>query len=415
MEVYIPPEAQVKSIPLHSLSRSLQRKMGLSAGLDHGLDTLPDAPFCIWICPALFQRKGPKEEPQAMAGARVGARQQVLNMLGSSRAVYPSLTKGYGQCRMTFVTAHSTAFRVLKETLPLGPNTQLCSSPKLPQGAPSQTEQDAVIIHRGRVYLSVKNPKQSTVQSVSAAAQSTVQSVSAAAQSTVQSVSAAAQSTVQSVSAAAQSTVQSVSAAAQLTVQSVSAAAQSTVQSVSAAAQSTVQSVSAAAQSTVQSVSAAAQSTVQPISAAAQSTVQPISAAAQSTVQPISAAAPDTGDVGPVKRKRGPLDEALNQSKHRTSCEPRGASQSKGASVGAGPGPSRDQEPPEESCEPDPSLAPHIAQQSHSESWGPSELLARHSLGPLKPSIDFQELASRERIALMKAKLQQRAPTCSDL
>ncbi|KAJ0064717.1 hypothetical protein NL108_012648 [Boleophthalmus pectinirostris] len=150
LEVYIPPEAEVKRVPLLSLSTSVRRKMGLSAGLD----SLPDSPLCVWISPALFQRKGQKDLPQS----RGAVRQQVLSVLNNSQAC-PSLSKGYGQCKMTFVTAHSTAYKVLKETLPMDSNTQLCSSPRVPQGVLSETELDAVIIHQGRVYLSVKKAK----------------------------------------------------------------------------------------------------------------------------------------------------------------------------------------------------------------------------------------------------------------
>ncbi|KAJ0036160.1 hypothetical protein NQD34_004837 [Periophthalmus magnuspinnatus] len=293
LEVYIPPEAEVKSVPLLALSSSVRRKMGLSAGLD----SLPDSPLCMWISPALFQRKGQKDLPQG----KDGARQQVLSMLGNRQAC-PSLTKGYGQCKMTFVTAHSTAYKVLKETLPMIPNTRLCSAPTVPLGALPDTEQDAVIIHQGRVYLSVKKAKKRIARPHS-------------------------------------------------------------------------------------------------------------SAGACSTV---------TGQVAPVihnklKRRQDSLCEGTNKSQPKPSGSQQRATQSQGSSAvatqchsdsvwaGCSDGGSKDQEPPEESSDQrlGLALAPYSDQHSHTES---SALLALHSSGS-KMNIDFDELASRERIAVIKSKL----------
>lgn len=137
MEIYVPQDAEVKRVPLRSLPSSVLRKMGPSAELTASTE-------CVGIYPALFQRKGQRQVTQSQDRAR----EHMLTALGSA--------KGSNHWKMSFVTANTTAYKVLNETLPAGSHTQSLSTTMIPQGQLSNTEQDAIIIHHGCIYLSLK-------------------------------------------------------------------------------------------------------------------------------------------------------------------------------------------------------------------------------------------------------------------
>lgn len=142
LEINIPLEAEVKSIPLQSLPSSVRRKM-----LDDGASrSIPDSTHCIWICPVFCQRKGHNDTPQAQGKVR----EHMLKALGDRARLQGPTT----QWQMSFVTPNCKAYRVLKETMP-GVFHKV-SSAQVPPGTPSDTQQDAVIVHCGRIYLSVK-------------------------------------------------------------------------------------------------------------------------------------------------------------------------------------------------------------------------------------------------------------------
>lgn len=151
LEIYIPMEAEVRSVPLLSLPRSVLRKMDPTVEAPEPSDSAQ----CVWICPALFQKKGQKKTRD-----QGGARQHMLTVLGDGGGRMSASAKGSSHWKMSFVTANTLAYRVLKDTLPLGPHSLPSSSPQVPQGSLSNSERDAVIIYHGRIYLSVKRKPQ---------------------------------------------------------------------------------------------------------------------------------------------------------------------------------------------------------------------------------------------------------------
>ncbi|XP_047428350.1 uncharacterized protein si:dkeyp-110g5.4 [Mugil cephalus] len=140
LEIYIPVEAEVKSIPLQSLPRSILRRMGLFPVDARKLDDSPDG---IWICPAVIRRKGQK-------GSSHTGSDEVENV---SSALGPDFWATQGPIQMSFVASSRTAYKVLKNALPGIPTSD---TSLLPQGAASQTNKDALVIYRGRIYLSRK-------------------------------------------------------------------------------------------------------------------------------------------------------------------------------------------------------------------------------------------------------------------
>lgn len=154
MEIYIPVEAEVKSIPLWRLPKGVSRRMGLPLSIS-GSKELKDCPECIWISPALIRRKGQKQIIQTENEVK----QNMVSLLGRKTQ------SGSGSLRMSFVSSNRPAYRVLKDTMPgktvaahASDASQLC------QGSSTQTCQDAVLIYNGQIYLSIKKPNRSQAQ-----------------------------------------------------------------------------------------------------------------------------------------------------------------------------------------------------------------------------------------------------------
>ncbi|XP_070765879.1 uncharacterized protein [Enoplosus armatus] len=156
LEIYIPVEAEVKSIPLWSLSKSVLRRMDLPLSESEGSRRLADSPEGIWICPAVIRKKGQK--PPSQTGNDV--MENMSKLLGREAQAAP------GPFRMSFVSSNRTAYKVLKDTMPgerVSTDTSQTSS--LPPGSATRTFKDAVvIIYRGRIYLSIRKPSQSQIQ-----------------------------------------------------------------------------------------------------------------------------------------------------------------------------------------------------------------------------------------------------------
>ncbi|KAK7883943.1 hypothetical protein WMY93_027066 [Mugilogobius chulae] len=377
VEIYIPKHAEVKSVPLQSLSSSVRRRMGLSAGLE----TLPDSHLCIWICPALFKRSGQKGEELQSTGE---ARQEVLSKLGNSRAACPSLNKGYGQCRMTFV----------------------CSASSVPEGALSDTQRDAVIIHQGRVYLSVKKSK------VSSAIDQGAQNTQSAHKRKQDSLSEAPEEFQPKPSSSAEpGASQRVTNSRRTSVGSVQrhiANQNHTSSQRTFAVPSSSMEPSHNQRTNEETIQSQVSAKRSPRSQAAVVgpviSRGPLSLTAKGPVwEPIRIRDPAKEPLrsravavwGPVT-SRAPNPTSGAQSQPKDQC---GDHSEPGSTTDL------DQDPPEfHSDHSSPTLTPPT------EILGPSEpdLLSRHSLGPSEPEIDFQELKSKERLAVIKAKLQQR-------
>lgn len=146
LEIYIPVEAEVKSILLWSLPNSVLRQMGLPQSNSEGSRKLAESPEGIWICPAVLQKKGQKAASQE-GNSMV---QNVSSLMAKQAPV--------GPLRMSFVSSNHAAYKVLKDTMPgkkVSPHTPHTS---LPSGKAPRTYQGTVIIYHGRIYLSIRKP-----------------------------------------------------------------------------------------------------------------------------------------------------------------------------------------------------------------------------------------------------------------
>lgn len=152
LEIFIPTEAEVKTIPLLSLPNSVLRRMGLPLSDSEDSRKLAGSPEGIWICPAVVRKKGQK------SASRVEN-----NMIESMSSLMRR------ECRATldpfpisFVSSNVAAFKLLQATLP-GNKVPASTTPNssIPQGSVPQSYEDAVVIYHGRVYLSIRRPKQS--------------------------------------------------------------------------------------------------------------------------------------------------------------------------------------------------------------------------------------------------------------
>ncbi|XP_034393713.1 uncharacterized protein si:dkeyp-110g5.4 [Cyclopterus lumpus] len=155
LEIYIPVEAEVKSIPLWSLPKSVIRQMGLPLSGFKGSGKLADSPEGIWICPAVIRRKDQKLAPHAGNNAI----ENLSSLMGREFRANP------GPVQMSFVSANHAVYKVLKEIMPGKKGTAHTShASPLPRGSAPRTYKDAVILYNGRIYLSIRNPNQTRSQ-----------------------------------------------------------------------------------------------------------------------------------------------------------------------------------------------------------------------------------------------------------
>lgn len=153
LEIYIPVEAEVKSIPLWSLPNSVLRRMGLPLADTEGSRKIADSPEGIWICPAVLRKKGQK------AASPVGNNtvENMISRMGRELRAAP------GPFRMSFVSSNHAAYNVLKDTSP-GTKLSAHTSHSPPPCSAPHTHRDAVVIYHGRIYLSIRKPGHSQSQ-----------------------------------------------------------------------------------------------------------------------------------------------------------------------------------------------------------------------------------------------------------
>ncbi|XP_010785163.1 uncharacterized protein isoform X4 [Notothenia coriiceps] len=145
LEIYIPLEAEVKSIPLSSLPNSVIRRMDLPSDPR----PLSDSPEGIWIHPAVIRRKGQK------LTSPTGNCENMTSLLGKETRGDP------GPFEMSFVSANLTAYRLLRDNMPgESISADTAHAYPLPQGSAPHMYKDAVVIFHGRVYLSSRNHSQ---------------------------------------------------------------------------------------------------------------------------------------------------------------------------------------------------------------------------------------------------------------
>lgn len=147
IEIFIPAEAEVKTIPLWSLPNPVLKRMGLPVCESNGSKKLINSPKGTWICPAVVRRKGQKS---ANSGV-----ESTLTLLSRECRASP------GPFRMSFLFSNPMAFKVLKDIVPGGKlSTILPHGTSLPQGLASKSYRTAVVVYAGRIYLSVRKPGQ---------------------------------------------------------------------------------------------------------------------------------------------------------------------------------------------------------------------------------------------------------------
>lgn len=146
LEIYIPVEAEVKSIPLQSLPASVLRRIALPLP-DSAPRKSADSQQVIWICPTVIGRKG-----QGVAWRKGGAvGESARSLLGAGFRERPD------PLQMSFVSSNRAAFEVLKG---ISPGTRSSNARILPQGSAPLSDQNAVVVHRGRVYLCIRSTGQ---------------------------------------------------------------------------------------------------------------------------------------------------------------------------------------------------------------------------------------------------------------
>ncbi|XP_069581715.1 uncharacterized protein [Brachyistius frenatus] len=150
LEVYIPVEAEVKSIPLRSLPASVLRRMELRLPASDAGRKPANSPEGIWICPALIRRKGVR--PASRTGS--GVMENMSSVLGTE------FRAASGTFRMSFVSSNRAATEVLKETVP---GIRPSPPAPLPHSPAPLASQDAVVIYNGRIYLSIRKPGRNRV------------------------------------------------------------------------------------------------------------------------------------------------------------------------------------------------------------------------------------------------------------
>lgn len=161
LEIYIPVEAEVRSIPLWSLPKSVLRRMGFPHADTDGSRKLSYSPEGIWICPAILRSKGQK------AASTVGQNtlENIKSLMSKEFGAAP------GPFRMSFVSSSHAAYNVLKDLNNALTGTTVLAHPShTPLSAPCSTPhnyRDGVVIYHGRIYLSIRKPGCSQKQPLS--------------------------------------------------------------------------------------------------------------------------------------------------------------------------------------------------------------------------------------------------------
>ncbi|CAB1329574.1 unnamed protein product [Coregonus sp. 'balchen'] len=150
-EIYIPKEAEVKITTIQTLPTSILRRMGvpLSQG---GSAKRRSSPSATWISPVVIRERGCSPANPTVDTAKMNLTSLVTREPKAAQGAF----------LMPFVSSSCTAFRILKEFLPSRQNFQQGTATQiapLPHGPPPVPHQDAIIIHQGRIFLSIKKAK----------------------------------------------------------------------------------------------------------------------------------------------------------------------------------------------------------------------------------------------------------------
>lgn len=130
LDIYIPKEAEVRTVPLNRLPRPALRKMGVPLPDRKSADSAD----VVWICPAVMKTKAQGPAPHR-------------------DALLEKLRIGSNPLQMSFVSSNRTAWELLKDV-----SSGVSSSRARParQDSVPEAHQNAVVIYQARVYLFMK-------------------------------------------------------------------------------------------------------------------------------------------------------------------------------------------------------------------------------------------------------------------
>ncbi|XP_064155945.1 uncharacterized protein LOC135234865 isoform X6 [Anguilla rostrata] len=166
-EIYVPKAAEVHIVAAQTLPPGIWKKIGLLS--THGASCV-DSVTVTWISPVVVREKGPGPAPPlgshgAPPPSRCGATAQTF--LSVAVETCSSAPGGRGQCWLPVACSNLTAFKVLRKFMPHGH----CPSPdakwetrqpacRPPLGGNVCFSQDAIIIHREHIFLSINKARQ---------------------------------------------------------------------------------------------------------------------------------------------------------------------------------------------------------------------------------------------------------------
>ncbi|XP_036388658.1 uncharacterized protein DDB_G0290685-like [Megalops cyprinoides] len=154
-EIYVPKDAGVTSVPAQTLPPTIVKKMG-----PFSTPTSPDGSSMMVTCisPVVVREKG--SHARVPVGSSDGARDRLTTAAASCTS--PSVGQK-GQCWLPVACSNWKAFRVLQEFMSQDSccpqegegAVTVCSPAPLLHGHPLCFSQDSIIIHRGRIFLSI--------------------------------------------------------------------------------------------------------------------------------------------------------------------------------------------------------------------------------------------------------------------
>ncbi|XP_064779182.1 uncharacterized protein si:dkeyp-110g5.4 isoform X1 [Oncorhynchus masou masou] len=150
-EIYIPKEAEVKITSILTLPTSILRRMGVPHS-QGGSAKRVSSPLATWISPVVIRERGCSPASPTVDTAKINLTSMVTKEPKAAQSPF----------LIPFVSSSGTAFNVLREFLPSRQNFQQGTATQidpLPHGLPPVPHQDAIIIHKGRIFLSIKKAK----------------------------------------------------------------------------------------------------------------------------------------------------------------------------------------------------------------------------------------------------------------
>lgn len=146
LEIFVPVEAEVMTVPLNSLPRSVLRRIDLQHPCQDSSGGQPPAHSEVtWICPVVLRRRGRRVVGHSAGGALENLSSVLNSRLGAVQA----------PLQMSIVSPNRTAYSVLRGgamegLVPFSPS-RTPPAPAIPSGFTA-----AVVLYRGNIYLSVK-------------------------------------------------------------------------------------------------------------------------------------------------------------------------------------------------------------------------------------------------------------------